>query len=83
MRVLAAGDGQRDSAPVGCGFPPPRVVLLPGTSRARRIIPRGLKDDTGRMLLPANTSQRDLVRLALLMCGERPSAKHRPAAKGL
>jgi hypothetical protein len=35
------------------------------------------------MLLPANTSQRDLVRLALLMCGERPSAKHRPATKGL
>jgi hypothetical protein len=35
------------------------------------------------MLLPANTSQRDLVRLAVLMCAERPSAKHRPVAKGL
>lgn len=35
------------------------------------------------MLLPANTSQRDLVRLAVLLCGERPSAKHRPASKGL
>jgi hypothetical protein len=35
------------------------------------------------MLLPANTSQRDLVRLAVLLCGERPSAKHRPVAKGL
>jgi hypothetical protein len=35
------------------------------------------------MLLPSNTSQRDLVRLAVLMCSERPSAKHRPAVKGL
>jgi hypothetical protein len=35
------------------------------------------------MLLPANTSQRDLVRLAILLCGDRPSAKYRPAAKGV
>ena len=35
------------------------------------------------MLLPAKTSQRDLVRLAVLLCGDRPSAKYRPAAKGL
>jgi len=35
------------------------------------------------MTLKPNTSQRDLVRLAVLLCGERPSAKHRPVAKGL
>jgi len=29
-----------------------------------------------------NTSQRDLVRLALLVCGERTGAKYRPAPKG-
>jgi hypothetical protein len=34
------------------------------------------------MTLTPNTSQRDLVRLALLMCGERPSEKYRRPAKG-
>jgi hypothetical protein len=34
------------------------------------------------MTLPAGISQRDLVRLALLLCGDRPSATHRPPEKG-
>jgi hypothetical protein len=34
------------------------------------------------MTLPPNTSQRDLVRLAVLLCSDRPSAKHRPPVKG-
>jgi hypothetical protein len=33
------------------------------------------------MRLPPNTSQRDLVRLSLLLCGERKGAKHRPPVK--
>ena len=33
------------------------------------------------MTLPPNTSQRDLVRLAVLLCGERTSAKYRRPAK--
>jgi hypothetical protein len=35
------------------------------------------------MQIPPNTTQRDLVRLAVLLCGDRPSAKHRPAVKGV
>ena len=33
------------------------------------------------MTLPPNPSQRDLVRLALLVCGERTGAKYRPPVK--
>ena len=33
------------------------------------------------MPLPPNTSQRDLVRLAVLLCGERTGAKYRPPVK--
>ena len=34
------------------------------------------------MTIQPNTTQRDLVRLALLMCGDRPSEKYRTPAKG-
>jgi hypothetical protein len=34
------------------------------------------------MTIPPNMKQRDLVRLAVLMCGDRPSAKYRRPAKG-
>jgi hypothetical protein len=34
------------------------------------------------MSLPPNTQQRDLVRLAVLLCGDRPSEKYRSPAKG-
>jgi hypothetical protein len=34
------------------------------------------------MSIPPNPSQRDLVRLALLLCGERTGAKYRPPFKG-
>jgi hypothetical protein len=42
------------------------------------------KRDSARMSIPPNTytSQRDLVRLALLVCGERTGAKYRPLVKG-
>jgi hypothetical protein len=35
------------------------------------------------MTITPNTSQRDLVRLALLMCGDRPGAKYAKPAKGI
>lgn len=35
------------------------------------------------MTITPNTSQRDLVRLALLMCGDRPGAKYSMPAKGV
>jgi hypothetical protein len=35
------------------------------------------------MTLPPNTSQRDLVRLAVLLNGERTGAKYRPPVKAL
>jgi hypothetical protein len=34
------------------------------------------------MTIPPNTSQRDLVRLALLTCGDRPGAKYSRPVKG-
>lgn len=34
------------------------------------------------MTIKPNTSQRDLVRLAVLMCGDRPGAKYSRPAKG-
>jgi hypothetical protein len=34
------------------------------------------------MTIPPNTSQRDLVRLALLLCGKRDGPNWRPPAKG-
>lgn len=35
------------------------------------------------MTITPSTSQRDLVRLALLMCGDRPGAKYSKPAKGV
>jgi hypothetical protein len=34
------------------------------------------------MPIPPHTTQRDLVKLALLMCGDRPGAKYCPPTKG-
>jgi len=34
------------------------------------------------MTIKPNTSQRDLVRLAVLMCGDRPGAKYSKPVKG-
>ena len=34
------------------------------------------------MSLKPNMTQRDMVRLALLVCGDRPSEKYRRPAKG-
>jgi hypothetical protein len=34
------------------------------------------------MSITPNMSQRDLVKLALLMCGDRPGAKYQAPAKG-
>ena len=39
------------------------------------------KRESAGMSLPPNTSQRDLVRLAVLLCGERTGAKYRPPVK--
>jgi hypothetical protein len=38
--------------------------------------------DALTMTIPPNMKQRDLVRLAVLMCGDRPSAKYSRPAKG-
>lgn len=35
------------------------------------------------MTIPPNTSQRDLVRLAVLLCGERAGAKYSKPVKGI
>jgi hypothetical protein len=34
------------------------------------------------MTIQPNTTQRDLVRLALLVCGDRPGEKYRQPGKG-
>jgi hypothetical protein len=40
------------------------------------------KPDASTMSVPPNTQQRDLVRLAVLVCGSRPGEKYRSPAKG-
>jgi hypothetical protein len=46
-------------------------------------VTRAAKLEATGMSIPPNTSQRDLVRLAVLLCGERTSAKYRPPVKAL
>jgi hypothetical protein len=41
------------------------------------------KREAALMTLPPNTSQRDLVRLAVLLCGENTGAKYRKPVKAL
>jgi hypothetical protein len=45
------------------------------------MVPPSPKSEAAAMTLPPNTSQRDLVRLAVLLCGERTGAKYRPPVK--
>ena len=45
------------------------------------MVPQSSKSEAPAMTLPPNTSQRDLVRLAVLLCGERTGAKYRPPVK--
>lgn len=44
---------------------------------------RALRRDAPSMTITPNTKQRDLVKLALLMCGDRPGAKYSKPVKGL
>jgi len=39
-------------------------------------------DDAAAMTITPDTTQRDLVRLAVLVCGDRPGEKYRPPGKG-
>jgi hypothetical protein len=39
-------------------------------------------DDASAMPMKPNMTQRDLVRLAVLMCGDRPGEKYRKPGKG-
>jgi hypothetical protein len=39
-------------------------------------------DDASAMSIKPNMTQRDLVRLAVLMCGDRPGEKYRRPGKG-
>ena len=41
------------------------------------------RGEAALMTLPPNTSQRDLVRLAVLLCGENTGAKYRKPVKAL
>jgi hypothetical protein len=45
------------------------------------MVARPAMHEAAGMSLPPNTSQRDLVRLAVLLCGERTGAKYRAPVK--
>ena len=49
---------------------------------ARSIVPRPWRRDPSGMSITPKMSQRDLVKLSLLVCGERTGAKYRPPVKG-
>ena len=55
---------------------------LPSAIAGRRIVPAAPRRMLTSMTIKANMKQRDLVRLAVLMCGDRPSAKYTRPAKG-
>ena len=57
------------------------VVVPAGDPRGRPISAKAPGGDAPGMTLPPNPSQRDLVRLAVLLCGERTGAKYRPPVK--
>jgi hypothetical protein len=46
------------------------------------VVPGTACRDAPSMTIKPNTSQRDLVRLAVLMCGDRPGAKYSKPVKG-
>jgi len=64
------------------GLPPRIGGLTRARSGGRTMGPRAAKREACSMSLPPNTQQRDLVRLAVLLCGDRPSEKYRSPAKG-
>ena len=74
---------RRGPDPAGTGRRPAHRGNPTPAPPARRIARRRDGREASAMTLPPNTSQRDLVRLALLLCGERPSAKYRPPTKGI
>ena len=43
---------------------------------------RARSGDDGTMTIKPNMTQRDLVQLAVLVCGDRPGAKYTRPAKG-
>ena len=51
-------------------------------SGVRAMAGRTARRHAPTMTIQPNIQQRDLVRLALLMCGERPGEKYRPPTKG-
>ena len=59
-----------------------RLLTAAGTVAAMAIAGGASRRDALTMSIPPNMQQRDLVRLALLVCGDRPSEKHHPPLKG-
>jgi hypothetical protein len=46
------------------------------------MVRRAPSDDASAMSIKPNMTQRDLVQLAVLMCGDRPGEKYRRPGKG-
>jgi hypothetical protein len=55
--------------------------LPAGNRGGRPMVADDARGEAAGMTLKPNTSQRDLVRLSLLLCGERTGAKYRPPVK--
>jgi hypothetical protein len=46
------------------------------------MVGKAASDDASAMSIKPNMTQRDLVRLAVLVCGDRPGEKYRKPGKG-
>jgi hypothetical protein len=46
------------------------------------MVGKAAPDDASAMSIKPNMTQRDLVQLAVLMCGDRPGEKYRRPGKG-
>ena len=73
---------RRVNRPSAYGLPPRIGGLTRARSGGRTLGVGTSSREACSMSLPPNTQQRDLVRLAVLVCGDRPSEKYRSPAKG-
>ena len=68
--------------PAQAGWPGARRRLAYGDRQGRTMVRAAPSDDAPGMTMKPDMTQRDLVRLAVLMCGDRPGEKYRRPGKG-
>ena len=87
--VLACGGSAPPAQPAAPAAPPPDECFVQRdgdqvmATLHRQAQGPDVRESWSLLTITPNTSQRDLVRLALLMCGDRPGAKYSKPFKGV